>query len=305
MPADVFGPGYKFLPRKDLLSFEELTRLAQIFNKVGIRKIRLTGGEPLLRHDLEVLVMMLAEIPDLEIALTTNGSLLSQKAHLLKNAGLDRITVSLDSLDDDVFRQMNGIKFPVSRILEGIKAAEDAGFGSIKINVVVKRGINDHTIISIAKHFFDSPHIVRYIEYTDVGNTNCWNINEVVPAEEIIDKIKSVYPIEPVDPNYRGEVAKRWRYVNGNGEIGVIASVTQPFCADCTRVRISARGQLFTCLFAGHGYDLRQSLRDDSSDDQIRQIIESIWHKRNDRYSEIRADAALETQKVEMSYIGG
>lgn len=305
MPKEIFGPGYKFLPREELLSFEEIYRLVRILHQLGTRKVRLTGGEPLLRKELEVLVGMLAQIPDLELAITTNGALLTRKAHLLKKAGLDRVTVSLDSLDNEIFQAMNGVKFPVSRVLDGIKAAEDAGFSPIKINMVVKRGINDHTIIPMAKYFQNTPHIVRFIEYMDVGNTNGWQLDEVVPAKEIIGIINSELPIEPLEANYRGEVAKRWKYKDGSGEIGLIASVTQPFCGDCTRARLSARGQLYTCLFAALGHDLRQMLRGGASNDDIRDKLVAIWRKREDRYSEIRSENTRDAPKVEMSYIGG
>lgn len=305
MPKEEFGPGYQFLPKEELLNFEEITRLVRILNQLGVRKVRLTGGEPLLRHQLDGLVKMLAQIPALEIALTTNGSLLAQKASLLKKAGLHRITISLDSLDDKVFRVMNGVKFPVSKVLDGIKAAEQAGFDSIKINMVVKRGVNDQSIIPMAKYFHNTPHIVRFIEYMDVGNTNHWRLDEVVPAKEIIKIINSELPIEPLEANYRGEVAKRWRYKNGAGEIGLIASVTQPFCGDCTRSRLSAKGQLYTCLFASESQDVRQLLRGGASDDEIQNRITAIWRKRTDRYSEIRSETAQGSPKVEMSYIGG
>ena len=238
MPKEIFGHGYKFLPKKALLTFEEITRLVNIFSRLGLRKVRLTGGEPLLRQDIEALVGMLSQTPNLELALTTNGSLLARKAQALKKAGLHRVTVSLDSLDDDVFKAMNDVNFPVKRVLEGIEAAEFAGFSPIKINMVVQRGVNDHTILQMAKHFYNTPHIVRFIEYMDVGNTNGWQLKDVISAKEIIDIINPELPIEPINPNYRGEVAKRWRYKNGTGEIGLIASVTQPFCGDCTRIRL-------------------------------------------------------------------
>jgi cyclic pyranopterin phosphate synthase len=239
------------------------------------------------------------------LALTTNGSLLTRKAKALKEAGLKRITVSLDSLDDEIFKTMNDVNFPVSRVLDGIEAAEKVGFSPIKINMVVKRGVNDHTILTMAKYFFNTPHIVRFIEYMDVGNTNHWKLDEVVPAKEIIKIINAEFPIEPIEPNYRGEVAKRWRYKNGDGEIGLIASVTQPFCGDCTRARLSARGQLFTCLFASKSHDLRQILRAGVDDDEIASEISSVWGKRLDKYSENRTEHIPSEPKVEMSYIGG
>lgn len=305
MPKEVFGPGYKFLPKEELLTFEEITRLARIFAGLGVRKVRLTGGEPLLRDQLEQLVAMLAEIPGLELALTTNGSLLERKAQALKDAGLDRLTVSLDSLDDDIFQAMNDVHFPVQRVLDGIQAAEEAGFSPIKINMVVKRGVNEHTVLQMARYFQQRPHIVRFIEFMDVGTTNGWQMDDVVPAEEIIKMIQAEMSLEPIDPNYRGEVAKRWRYKDGGGEIGLIASVTQPFCGDCTRTRISARGQLYTCLFAAKSHDLRVPLRSGEADKEVEAHIRSIWNLRKDRYSEIRTDQTTSGDKVEMSYIGG
>lgn len=305
MPKEVFGPGYKFLPKEELLTFEEIIRLARIFKPLGVRKIRLTGGEPLLRQDLEKLIAMLAKIPELELALTTNGSLLARKARVLREAGLDRITVSLDSLDDEVFQSMNDVHFPVERVLEGIQVAESVGFSPIKINMVVKKGVNKHTILQMANHFRNTPHIVRFIEYMDVGTTNGWQLEDVVPAKKIIEIINAEMPIEPLDPNYRGEVAKRWRYKQGEGEIGLIASVTQPFCGDCTRARLSARGQLYTCLFGVNSYDLREQLRGGATDDQIEAKIKTIWGGRMDRYSEVRSKQTFQSPKVEMSYIGG
>ena len=305
MPKEVFGHGYPFLPKAELLTFEEITRLARIFAALGIRKIRLTGGEPLLRHELEKLIQMLAQIPDMELALTTNGSLLARKAQALKDAGLDRVTVSLDSLEDAVFKAMNDVGFPVAQILEGIRAAEKVGFSPIKINMVVKRGVNEHTITQVARYFHNTPHIVRFIEYMDVGSTNDWRLDEVLPAKEVIQMIHAELPIAPADPNYRGEVAKRWRYLDGGGEIGIIASVTQPFCGDCGRARLSARGQLFTCLFGVSGSDLRKPLRNGASDEDIATQLKAIWAGRNDRYSEIRTEQTPPGTKVEMSYIGG
>jgi cyclic pyranopterin phosphate synthase len=305
MPKAIFGPGYRFLPKAELLTFEEITRLARIFAGLGVRKIRLTGGEPLLRQELEKLISMLAQIPGIELALTTNGSLLARKAQMLKDAGLDRVTVSLDSLDDAIFKAMNDVKIPVTRILEGIEAAERAGFSPIKINMVVKKGVNDHTLIQMARHFHNTPHILRFIEYMDVGSTNDWRLEDVVPAKEIIRRIQSQLPIEPLESNYRGEVAKRWRYLDGGGEIGLIASVTQPFCGDCTRARLTARGQLFTCLFGVTGKDLREPLRAGASDEEIIAVLKAIWVNRKDRYSEIRAEYTPPGPKVEMSYIGG
>jgi cyclic pyranopterin phosphate synthase len=305
MPKEVFGPGYRFLPKEDLLTFDEITRLARIFTSMGVRKIRLTGGEPLLRPNLDHLIADLAKIPDLELAMTTNGSLLARKAQALRDAGLDRITVSLDSLDDAIFKRMNDVQFPVAQVLEGIEVAEKVGFSPIKINMVVKRGLNEHTILQMARYFKDTPHIVRFIEYMDVGTTNGWQLDDVVPAMEIIERIQAELPIEPLEPNYRGEVAKRWRYQQGGGEIGLIASVTQPFCGDCTRARLSARGQLYTCLFAADGFDLRQRLRSGALDSDIQTQIGAIWQARSDRYSEIRTEHTSTGARVEMSYIGG
>ncbi len=305
MPKEIFGPGYKFLPKGELLTFEEIIRLARVFSSMGVRKIRLTGGEPLLRRDIDKLVAGLAQVPDLELAMTTNGSLLAHKAQALKDAGLNRITVSLDSLDDAVFKRMNDVQFPVEQILDGIEVAERVGFSPIKINMVVKRGVNEHTILQMGRYFKDTPHIVRFIEYMDVGTTNGWQLDEVVPAREIVELIQAELPIVPIEPNYRGEVANRWQYQQGGGEIGLIASVTQPFCGDCTRARLSARGQLYTCLFATDGVDLRQLLRSEAQDADIQAQIKTIWEARNDRYSEIRTEYTAKGTRVEMSYIGG
>jgi cyclic pyranopterin phosphate synthase len=305
MPKDVFGRDYPFLPHSALLTFEEITRLARHFVDLGVRKIRLTGGEPLLRKNIERLIEMLGTIGDLDITLTTNGALLARKAASLRDAGLKRVTVSLDSLDDNVFRAMNDVDFPVHRVLEGIDASERAGLSPIKINAVVKRGMNEHAIVALARHFHDTPHIVRFIEYMDVGHTNGWRMDHVVPASEIIAKISGEFPLEPIDPNYTGEVAQRWRYRDNDHEIGVIASVTQAFCRDCTRARLSTDGKLFTCLFADAGYDLRALLREDFSDAQIGGAIAAIWRRRADRYSEIRTAATGAAGRIEMSYIGG
>jgi cyclic pyranopterin phosphate synthase len=305
MPKEVFGPGYQFLPKSDLLTFEEITNLVQIFTKLGVQKVRLTGGEPLLRQELVKLVAMLSQIPNLEIALTTNGSLLAKHAQNLKNAGLNRVTISLDSLNDEVFKGMNDVQFPVSQVLESIDVAYKAGLTPIKINMVVKRGVNDHTLLQMAKYFHNTPHILRFIEYMDVGSTNHWQMKDVVTAKEIIKTINSELPIEPIDPNYTGEVANRWRYKDGGGEIGLIASVTNPFCGDCSRLRLSARGQLFTCLFATHSFDLRKLIRSGAGDDEITNKIINIWGNRVDQYSEIRSTQHPDGKKVEMSYIGG
>ena len=304
MPKEVFGRDYQFLPRADLLSFEELERLARVFAGLGVEKIRITGGEPLMRRDLEKLIAMLARIDGLDLTLTTNGALLPQKARVLAEAGLRRITVSLDSLDDAVFRAMNDVDFPVARVLAGIDAAADAGL-PVKVNVVVKRGLNEDSIVELARHFRGSGHVVRFIEYMDVGHTNGWRMDDVVPAAEIVAAIDGEHPLEPVDPAYRGEVARRWRYRDGAGEIGVIASVTQPFCGDCTRARISAEGKLYTCLFAVRGHDLRAVLRGGAGDEELRDAISAVWGRRTDRYSELRSAATEELPKVEMSYIGG
>ncbi len=305
MPREVFGRDYEFLARRELLSFEEITRLARAFVQNGVEKIRLTGGEPLVRRDLPRLVEQLAEIPGLDLTLTTNGSLLAQHAQTLRDAGLTRVTVSLDSLDDATFRAMNDVDFPVERVLEGIDAAAASGLSPVKVNMVVKRGVNDDSVVPMAAHFRDSGHILRFIEYMDVGHTNGWRLDDVVPAAEIVAAIDAEFPLEPADPNYRGEVARRWRYQDGSGEIGVIASVTQPFCGDCTRARISAEGRLYTCLFGLEGHDLRGLVRGGASDDELTAAIGGIWQGRRDRYSELRSAATTDLPKVEMSYIGG
>jgi len=307
MPREVFGRDFAFLPRDALLTFEEIERLSRLFVAHGVEKIRLTGGEPLLRRDLEILVARLAAIDGVrDLTLTTNGALLSPaKARALREAGLRRITISLDSLDDAVFKAMNDVGFPVSRVLAAIDAASAAGLGPIKINAVVKRGVNDGGIVEMARHFRGSGHILRFIEYMDVGTTNGWRMADVVTAAEIVERIDAVWPLEPLDPNYSGEVAARWRYRDGAGEIGVIASVTQPFCGACSRARLSAEGKLYTCLFAGSGHDLRALLRGGASDDEISATLRSIWQRRADRYSEIRSEQTPRLKKVEMSHIGG
>jgi cyclic pyranopterin phosphate synthase len=305
MPKDLFGSDYKFLPRSAMLTFEEITRLARIFMLHGVEKIRLTGGEPLLRKDLPRLIEMLAALGTLELTLTTNGSTLARSAQALKGAGLERVTVSLDSLDDAVFRAMNDVDFPVRSVLEGIDAAARAGLAPIKINMVVKRGVNEHSIVPMARHFKASGHIVRFIEYMDVGSTNGWRMNDVVPSAEVIRLIDAELPLEPIDPNYFGEVAERWRYRDGTGEIGVISSVTHAFCRTCTRARLSTDGMLYTCLFAGTGHDLRALLRGGATDGELAEAIGSIWRARSDRYSEIRTAETARARKIEMSYIGG
>ena len=304
MPKEVFGRGYRFMDRKELLSFEEIERLTRVFVSHGVEKIRITGGEPLLRRDLEVLVERLVGLGSLDVALTTNGALLPQKAEALANAGLERVTVSLDSLDDATFRAMNDVGFPVSRVLDGIEAAAAAGL-RVKINAVVKRGVNDDQVVELARHFKGSGHILRFIEYMDVGATNGWRLDDVVSAAEIVGAIAATFPLEPAEENYRGEVARRWRYADGTGELGVIASVTQPFCGDCTRSRISAEGRLFTCLFATRGHDLRALVRGGASDEELHGTIGRIWGRRTDRYSEERSSRTAELPRVEMSYIGG
>jgi cyclic pyranopterin phosphate synthase len=305
MPKDAFGRDHAFLGREHLLTFEEMARLGQIFASLGVQKVRITGGEPLLRRDIESLVGMLASIPGLDLTLTTNGSLLVEKARALRAAGLRRVTVSLDSLDDHVFRAMNDVDFPVDRVLSGIEAASRVGLAPIKVNVVVKRGVNEHTIVPMVRHFRGTGHVVRFIEYMDVGHSNGWRLDDVVPAREILAMIAAEMPIEPVDPNYVGEVASRWRHRDGAGEIGIIASVTQPFCRDCSRARLSADGQLFTCLFAASGHDLRALLRTGAPDDAISEAISRVWTMRQDRYSEIRSQATTDLPRIDMSYIGG
>jgi cyclic pyranopterin phosphate synthase len=307
MPREIFGRDFAFLRRDELLTFEEIARLARSFVNLGVEKIRLTGGEPLLRRDLERLIEMLSRIGGLQdLTLTTNGSLLTrEKAQALKDAGLNRITISLDSLDDDVFRAMNDVDFPVGRVLDAIDAAGDAGLWPIKIDCVVKRGINDPGIVDMARHFRGSGHILRFIEYMDVGTTNGWRMADVVSGREIIETIGREWPIEPMQPNYFGEVAERWRYRDGAGEVGVIMSVTQPFCRTCTRARLSAEGRLYLCLFATEGHDLRELIRRDASEEELLDAIRAIWRGRDDRYSEIRSEQTAGLPKVEMSHIGG
>lgn len=305
MPKDIFGSAYQFLPRSEVLTFEETARLAHLFASQGVTKIRLTGGEPLVRRQLDQLVRMLAGIPSIDLTLTTNGALLPQQAKGLKEAGLNRVTVSLDSLDNAVFKAMNDVDFPVEKVLAGIEAADKAGLSPIKINMVVKRGLNEGSILPMARYFREKGYILRFIEYMDVGSTNGWRLTDVVPAAEIINMINTEIPIEPVGPNYAGEVAERWRYKDGSGEIGIIASVTQAFCGNCSRARLSADGKLFTCLFGIKGFDFRQLLRGGASDEEIRQTIAKVWRVRDDRYSELRSEETIPLPKVEMSHIGG
>ncbi len=310
MPKEVFDKDYKYLPKAELLSFEEITRMTRLFVAHGVQKIRLTGGEPLLRKNLEVLIGMLAPLKThdgkpLDIALTTNGSLLAKKAQAFKDAGLQRITVSLDSLDEATFRGMNDVDFPVADVLNGIDAAHDAGFTGIKVNMVVKKGVNDQDIVAMARHFKGSGHIMRFIEYMDVGSSNGWRMNDVVSSAEIVRMINAEMPIIKAKSNYLGEVAQRWAYADGSGEIGVISSVTQAFCSTCTRARLSTDGKLYTCLFAQSGHDLRALMRSGKSDEQIASAIGLIWNQRKDNYSEIRTAETARMKKVEMSYIGG
>ncbi|MEO8752211.1 MAG: GTP 3',8-cyclase MoaA [Casimicrobiaceae bacterium] len=305
MPKDVFAHDYPFLPHADLLTFEEITRVARVFAGMGVRKIRLTGGEPLLRRKIERLIEMLHGVGDLDLTLTTNGALLARKAKDLHAAGLTRVTVSLDSLDDATFRAMNDVDFPVAKVLEGIDAAAAAGLAPLKINMVVKRGVNESSIVPMARYFKGSGHIVRFIEYMDVGSTNGWRMDDVVPAREIVRMIGAEMPLASADANYRGEVAERWAYADGSGEIGVIASVTQAFCRDCSRARLSTEGKLYTCLFAGQGYDLRALIRDGAGDEALQRAVAAIWRQRTDRYSEVRTANTVRVSKVEMSYIGG
>ncbi|MFQ5516419.1 MAG: GTP 3',8-cyclase MoaA, partial [Acidimicrobiia bacterium] len=304
MPKGIFDAGYECLPRAELLTFEEIERVAAAACLLGVRKIRITGGEPLLRKDVEILVSKLA-VCDVEVTMTSNGSLLARKAAGLATAGLDRVTVSLDSLNDEVFAAINDVDFPVDRVLQGIEAAARAGLGPIKVNAVVKRGVNDHEVLPMVEHFRGSGHILRFIEFMDVGTTNGWRLDSVVPAAEILATIDAVHPLEPVQANYSGEVAQRYRFRDGAGEIGVVASVTQPFCGGCTRARLSADGRLYTCLFATSGVDLRSVLRASDSDEGLQAALAGVWSSRMDRYSELRAGSTPDLPKVEMSFIGG
>jgi len=306
MPRDVFGEDYEFLPQSEILTFEEIVRVAAIFRGLGVEKIRLTGGEPLLRKGIDRLVAMLREaVPGVDLTLTTNGSALKALAPALRAAGLDRVTVSLDSLDEATFRRMNDADFPVARVLEGIEAADAAGLEPIKVNMVVKRGVNDHQVVDMAASFRGTGHIVRFIEFMDVGSTNGWRMDEVVPSAEIVRRVGERFPLVPVGSNYAGEVAGRWRYRDGAGEIGVISSVTRAFCSTCTRARLSTDGHLYTCLFAPRGYDLKSLLRGGRDDEAIAGAVRAIWSARADRYSEIRTAETARARKVEMSFIGG
>ena len=306
MPREAFGRDHLFLPRSELLTFEEIERSARAFAALGVEKLRLTGGEPLLRRDLEVLVEKLAGVPGIrDLALTTNGTVLAQKARALKDAGLTRVTVSLDALDDTTFRAMNDVDFPVGRVLDAIEAAAEAGLAPVKVNMVVRRGINEQEVLPLARWCRERGHVLRVVEYMDVGHTNGWRLDDVVPADEVRAMIDRELPLERVPPQYLGEVATRWRYRDGSGEVGLISSVTQPFCGDCTRARLSADGKLYTCLFAVRGHDVRGLLRGGASDEELREAIAAVWRARDDRYSELRSEETVDLPKVEMSYIGG
>ena len=306
MPKEVFGRDFQFLDRADLLTFEELARLVRLFLDAGVEKIRITGGEPLVRRDLQRFVAMIAPLAGMhDLTLTTNGSLLARQAAALADAGLQRVTVSLDSLDDATFRRMNDVDFPVERVLEGIAAAERVGLAPIKVNMVVRRGVNESSVVPMARFFRDRGHVLRFIEYMDVGHSNGWRLDDVVPAAEIVAAIDAEMPLEALPPNYEGEVADRWRYRDGSGEVGVIASVSQPFCSTCTRARLSAEGALYTCLFAVRAHDLRGPMREGADDVVLAARIAAIWSARTDRYSELRSAATVALPKVEMSHIGG
>lgn len=306
MPKEVFGPSFQFLDREEILTYEEIVRLSRLFVAHGVEKIRVTGGEPLVRRDLPLLIEQLSALDGLQdLTLTTNGALLPAQAGPLREAGLERITVSLDSLDDATFREMNDVDVGVDVVLAGIDAARDAGLWPIKVNAVVKRGLNDHTIVDLARHFHGTGIIVRFIEFMDVGTTNGWVLDHVVPAAEIVERIDAAVPLEPIDPNYRGEVARRYRYRDGGGEIGLITSISEPFCGDCTRARLSPEGELFTCLFGSTGFDLRAPMRAGASDDELSDAIARVWRIRDDRYSDLRTEATADLKRVEMSHIGG
>jgi cyclic pyranopterin phosphate synthase len=307
MPRDVFGAEYEFLARSEILRYEEFGRLVSIFAGLGVTKVRLTGGEPLLRRDLETLVTAIANTPGIEdLALTTNGSLLADRAESLRQAGLDRVTVSLDSVDPMTFQVMADTRIPLATVLDGIAAAKAAGMSPIKLNAVVRRGVNDAGVIDLADYARSHGYLLRFIEYMDVGTSNGWRSADVVPAAELVERINAVFPVEPLAPLRRGEVARRWRFIDGAGEIGVVASVTEPFCSDCTRARITSTGELFTCLFAAHGTDLRALLRGGADDDALREAIRVVWAGRDDRYSELRNTASKNLlEHAEMSYLGG
>jgi GTP 3',8-cyclase len=304
MPREVFDADYRFLSQDAILSFEEIARLARVFVGLGVQKVRLTGGEPLVRRNVDRLVALLAGL-DVEITLTTNGSLLAKHAKTLKAAGLDRVTVSLDSLDDATFRAMNDADYPVAKVVDAIEVAAAEGLGPVKVNMVVKRGVNDGQVLAMAERWRGTGNIVRFIEYMDVGSTNGWRMDDVVPSAEIVRRISERWPLEPAEANYQGEVAERWRYKDGAGEVGVISSVTQAFCSSCTRMRLSTEGSLFTCLFGQHGHDLKSLLRGGATDEELRNEIAAVWQARSDRYSEVRASQTSPLKKVEMSYIGG
>lgn len=306
MPKEVFGRDYQFLSQSDLLSFEEIERVTRAFVSLGVRKVRLTGGEPLMRRELETLVSMLAAVPGVEdLAITSNGSFPLKRVHSLKEAGLKRMSVSLDALDDETFMRMNDVDFPVQQVLDWIEASAEAGLAPVKINMVVKRGVNQHAVLPMARYFREKGHILRLIEYMDVGHSNGWRLDDVVTARELRDIIHAKMPLEPLEANYRGEVANRYRYADGGGELGIIASVSQPFCGDCSRARLSADGKLYTCLFAIGGKDLRALIRAGASQQELQAAIAEVWQARTDRYSELRSAQTQDLPKVEMSYIGG
>ncbi len=310
MPAEIFGEKYEFLPRADLLSFEEIERLVRVFAEFGVAKLRISGGEPLLRHDLDRLLERLSRVEGIaDVALTTNATLLPRAAERLRKAGLGRLTVSLDSLDETVFRRMNGDKLSVAQVLDGIAAAEAAGFQRLKINCVVQKGVNDHTILDMVRHFRETGHVLRFIEYMDVGTRNDWDLRQVVSCDEIIAAIEREFPLRPLAPNHRGEVAKRWEYLDGSGEIGVVTSVSRPFCGDCSRARLTTDGTLVTCLFAGRGTDLRGPLRDGASHEELVDIVAAVWRSRSDRYSEERSEMTASDRegrgRLEMYQLGG
>lgn len=307
MPKEIFGRGYKFLAKKELLTFEEIEQIVRVFASLGVRKIRLTGGEPLVRSELESLIEKIAKVQGIQdVSLTTNAALLSPKrAASLRSAGLNRVNISLDAIDDETFMAVNDVGIPVQKVLDGISAASEAGFESVKVNMVVKRGLNEHSVLPMAKYFHGTGQILRFIEFMDVGNTNRWQDNAVMSGAEIISVVNADMPVAPVSPNYKGEVAKRWRYLDGGGEIGVISSVSQPFCGDCSRARLSAVGKIYTCLFAADGFDLLGLLRSGCSESELEATVRKLWSRRRDRYSETRTTESVLKPKVEMSYIGG